>query len=140
MNPWLSSGLLNSIKRKNQLFKELKLELISAQEYNNYRNRVNALIRLTKRKYFFNIFSNFKQSTKKQWQAINNLSKSNLKDSKLNNIVHNGKIQTDPKEIADTFNNFFADVALNLDNKLPRTHHDPLNFLRGNINRQILLS
>ena len=131
-NPWLSTGLLNSIKRKNHLFKQLKLGNVSQLEYNIYRNKVTALIRLTKRKYFFDIFSSFKKSTKKQWEVINNLSKSSISKAKLNSIVHDGHIVTDNLDIANTFNNFFSDVAPNLESKLPKSDIDPLHYLRGN--------
>ena len=72
-NPWITTGLLNSIRHKNFLYKQFKLGLISQVQYNSYRNRTTALIKLTKRNYYLKVFSNFKNSTRKLWQAANTL-------------------------------------------------------------------
>ena len=131
-NPWLTSGLLNSIKRKNELYKGLKLGTVTQQEYSNYRNKINALIRLTKRKYYFNVFSNFKRSTRKQWETINALSKTIKPKKNIPNIIHKDRILTDANDISNCFNNFFADIAPQLNNKLPPPSRDPISYLTGN--------
>ena len=130
-NPWITSGLLNSIRQKNQMFKDRKLGLVDNLQYNSYRNRLNALIRLTKRNYYLATFSNFKNQTKKIWQTINSMTKTNIPKSKFNSIIHDNEILTDPKDISDAFNDFFVNVARNLDEKLPPPIHDPLSYLRG---------
>ena len=131
--PWLTSGLLTSIKRKNNMFKELKLGRVSQQEYTVYRNKVNALLRLTKRKYYIDVFSSFRKSTKKQWQTINSLSnKTKRNKSNISSIVHEDKIFTKKVDIANVFNNFFADIPTKLESKLPPSVYDPISYLKGN--------
>ena len=130
LNPWISSGLLNSIRKKNELFKKTKLGLVNLIEYNSYRNKVNALIKLTKRKYYLDLFSSFKSSTKKLWQSINSLTKAPNRQHKVSSLIHNDRILSSPQEISNAFNNHFADVASNLDKKLPQPINDPLEYMR----------
>ena len=42
--PWLTSGLMTSIKTKNVMYKHMRMGQISELEYNAYRNRLTALI------------------------------------------------------------------------------------------------
>ena len=130
-NPWITTGLLNSIKRKNEMYKDLKLGNVSNLQYNVYRNRVNALIRLTKRNYYMNIFSNYKNHTKKLWQTINKMTKSNSSYSKINTIINENKILTNPSDISNEFNDYFVNIANKLDTKLPQPINDPLSYLQG---------
>ena len=130
-NPWITSGLLNSIRQKNLMFKNLKLGNVNRLNYNAYRNRLNALIRLTKRNYYMNIFSNFKNNTKKLWQTINNMTKSNTTQTKLNTIINDDKIITDPIDISNTFNDFFTNIAKKLDDNLTKPVTDPMSYMQG---------
>ena len=129
-NPWITSGLLNSIKQKNQLFKDQKFGNASTVQYNTYRNRLIALIRLTKRNYYQNIFSNYKNHTKKLWQTINSMSKSNTSVTKPNVIINDNTVITNPQDISNTFNNYFVNVAKKLDEKLPAPVNDPMTYLQ----------
>ena len=131
MNPWISTGLLNSIRHKNRLYKKMKLGLIPQLEYNIYRNRTNALIKLTKRNYYLNIFSTYKKSTKKLWQAINTLSKASVSKSTFSTLIHENKIISDPQDISKAFNDHFVNVAPSLEKKLSKAIQNPLDFLRG---------
>ena len=132
LNPWISTGLLNSIRHKNNLYKEFKLGLIPQAQYNAYRNKTTALIKLTKRNYYLNVFSNFKYSTKKLWQTVNKLSGTNVRSTKTANLIVDDKILTQSDEIAEAFNNHFADIASALEQKLPKCTSDPLTLMRGN--------
>ena len=132
MNPWITTGLLNSIRHKNSLYKKMKLGLTPLIEYNIYRNRTNALIKLTKRKYYLNVFSTYKNSTRKLWQTINTLSKGSISKPKISSLIHGDKIITDPHDISETFNDHFVNIAPSLEKQLAKAIHDPLDFLHGN--------
>ena len=70
-NPWITAGLLTSIRRKSDMYRDFKAELITESEYKLYKNRVTSIIRITKRDYYMTLFSNFKNNTKKLWNTIN---------------------------------------------------------------------
>ena len=130
-NPWITSGLMNSIQNKNKMFQDLKQGLITKEQYNTYRNRTTALIRVTKRNYYLTLFNNFKNSTKKLWQNINNLTKGNTQTSDKINILHDKKLITEPAEVANVFNDFFVNIGKKLENELPEAVNDPLQYLTG---------
>ena len=73
-NPWLTTGVLSSIKYKSNLFKMYKLGNIDHNTYTQYRNRVTHITRIAKTTYYMNIFNNLKNNTRKIWQTINELS------------------------------------------------------------------
>ena len=56
----------------------------------------------------------------------------NIKNARLNNIsqiVQDGKIISNPKEITQSFNQYFVNVASNIDKDIPRTKKCPLDYL-----------
>ena len=56
------------------------------------------------------------------------LYKNTSKDVILN---HDGSTVSDPSAIAGVFNNYFSNIASNLDRNIPHSNISPLNFLRG---------
>ena len=47
----------------------------------------------------------------------------------ISQLVHNGKIVQDPKQIAKTFNNVFINIAAKIDSDIPRIRKSPLAYL-----------
>ena len=70
---------------------------------------------------------------KKTWKCINELIRSNSKMSSINQIQHNNVLINDSNLIANTFNNFFANVGPDVDNSIPKTPISPLTFLRDRV-------
>lgn len=53
--PWITGGILNCIRRKNSLYKQLKCNPFNPlllSKYKNYRNILSVVLRETKRNYF----------------------------------------------------------------------------------------
>ena len=46
--------------------------------------------------------------------------------STINNIIHNDKMYNNPQDISEIFNDFFSNVASNLEAKLPPSTTNPL--------------
>ena len=131
-NPWITQTIINSIKRKNSMYKDYKIGAISESEFKKYRNTLNCIIKQAKVTFYLNIFTNFKSNTRKIWNTINNLSKKNNKIFITDYISQNNTKLTNPTEITEAFNQFYINIAPNLDQTLPPSNTDPLNFLRGN--------
>ena len=74
-NPWITNGLLNSIKTKNKLFKFKTQYPIQSNiiKYNSFRNKLNSLIRTTKARYFKTKIPQNKNSSKDIWNLVNEI-------------------------------------------------------------------
>ena len=70
---------------------------------------------------------------KKTWKGINELIRSKNKSLTINQIQNNNMLINDSKLIADTFNNFFANVGPEIDNNIPKTPISPLTFLKNRV-------
>ena len=129
-NPWITSAVLKSVKTKNNLYKDYKIGVVCESYYKEYRNVLNKIIKNCKKQYYMSIFTNFKNNTSKIWKTINQL-KNNYKKTYLSYITMNNQVIRNPSDMAEAFNKYFVDIAPNLDNNIPPTYINPLDFLRG---------
>ena len=78
-------------------------------------NKINHLIRISKRGYFHDYFEKNLQNMKKTWEALNNLLNRKTKKSRHVNAIkdfNNGnKINRNPQRIANILNEHFASVG-----------------------------
>ena len=65
--PWITKGLIKSIKIKNKLFYSGDKD-----KYKLYRNKILLLTRLSKKLYYHNYFETNLHNMKKTWEGINN--------------------------------------------------------------------
>jgi hypothetical protein len=117
LKPWITKGLLKSIRIKNKLFYSGEKE-----KYKQYRNKISTLTKLSKTNYYHKYFSNNLNNMKRTWQGINALIKNKRRDKR--NICtlkrpNHGSVSNDPTEIPNLFNRHFATVGQNLSNQLP---------------------
>ena len=122
LKPWITKGLLKSIRIKNRLF-----YLGKTAEYKLYRNKISTLIRLSKKLYFHNFFSNNICNMKKTWEGINNLINKKTKSKRIISAIKkpNGNgITKNPAEIPNILNQHFASVGQTLASMLPHSKHD----------------
>ncbi len=111
-DPWFTKGLLVSRKNKNQL----KMNFIECptdannSAYKKYLTIYNKVVREAKKMFYRTQLQKNQSNLKKTWALIRDAT--NLKPSKnKNNIVTINLGQTtssDPEEIANYFNNYFA--------------------------------
>ena len=73
-DPWMTYGILNSVNRKNLLYKKLMkinrdslLFDIKKQEFNAYKNTLRRLINQAKNNYYSTQFHRNKRNAKKTW-------------------------------------------------------------------------
>ena len=137
-NPWITQAVLKTIKTKNDLYKDFKIGAIDETYYKNSRNTLNAIIKHAKTSYYMALFSNFRNDTRKIWNAINKL-KSNFKENDLNSISYNNRILNRPPEIAEAFNEFYTNIAPNMERDLPASDINPIDFLQGDYPQSMLV-
>ena len=90
-NPWLTSGILKSIKTKNKLFLQAKFNYALIPNYVKYRNKLTLIIRKAKKQYYRATLDKIKNNSSKLWSHINSLIKTKskpnipIKSEELNN-------------------------------------------------------
>lgn len=119
----MTSGLLKSITKKNNLYKatlkypenkELK------EKYNTYKNTLNKLITKAKKDYFSKQIEKNKNSSKSLWECINRICGKPKPKTKIDNItLHDGTTINDKKSIANNFNKYFKEVGENFARNIP---------------------
>jgi hypothetical protein len=122
--PWITKGLLKSINIKNKLYKHYIKSPTNnnLQKFKTYKNKLQMLIRKSKRKYYFAKFDAAKSNMKQTWKAINNVlgrGKQQITQSKFKDDL--GNVLTDSTEIANKFNDFFVDIGPKLASKIENT-------------------
>ena len=141
--PWITKGLLNSIKTKNKLYKECKKRPTERRitKFKVFRNKLHNLIRISKRKFYENKFQKSKNDMKKTWKTINNIlgrKKNALIQAQFKNS--HGETISDPQLIANDFNDFFVNIGPNLTSKINSTGKEYYEYLKDPIQKSVFLS
>ena len=126
--PWLTEGLLNSIKRKNKLYQKRNKNKL---KYTSYRNRLTHLLRIAEKRYYSHIFEQNKQNLSQVWKVINGIINKRKVAVKTSRFKHNNKILTEAKDIANQFNLYFTTVGSNLAKKIRDIGIKPEFFLQA---------
>ena len=138
--PWITKGIRKSIKRREKLYKKFiksknqksKDEL--HQNYKELRNHIVTIIRESKKLHFKKYFTeniNNIQNTWKGIKAVININSSNKREPSC--ITVNNNIITEPKEIANNFNNYFATIGQNLQSEIYQKDNNYKEYLtQGN--------
>jgi exonuclease III len=130
-NNFMTAGLLVSRRRKLQLqkisIKDPSVENISA--FKLYRNLYNRILRASKKLYFDNNLKKAKKNPKKTWSLLKEAIGQPPSKEKIEKVVVNDTPVTDPINIAESFNNFFAGVPQKIVNDIPVIHTTPESFL-----------
>ena len=140
--PWLSKGILKSIKIRATLYKKFlkSKDQTFYNQYKIYRDKINHLIRSSKNNYHHRYFSKFKNNIKKTWDGINKLlSKDRKTDSKIN-LFENNSLISDQKEVANKFNSFFTNIGPTLSANITDHGHHHTEYLPPPNNNSFFLS
>ena len=126
MNPWITSGIINSIFKKYFLYKAWKSTCTKTNplgcsdrylKYKDHRRVLCKVIKAAKRNHYSTKFELAKGNIKKTWELINELRGKCKNDIKASFII-DGRVVTERREIADGFNNFFSSIARKLNSKV----------------------
>lgn len=128
LKPWITAGLITSIqhrdKMKVRLLKNYSLEL--ENEYKNYRNRINHLIRKTKNEFYQTKIAEAGNDYKKIWSLINNISgKTEKKKVDNTDILITGtkECTNNNLEKANIFNSYFKNVGIDMAKNIPKIEY-----------------
>ena len=130
--PWITPWLEDACARKNDAY-HLKITDPSPKNNANYiklKKFTDRHIDLAKKKFYSDFFEEHQTDSRRQWQMINSLLNRNKKYNKITKIRDcNDNVASSPQEIADKFNNYFANIAAKLKAKLPQSVGDAHQFM-----------
>ena len=111
--PWISKGLLISIKKKQKLYKT-HYNFGSINEklyYKKYSNLLTKVKNLAKKLYYHQKLDDYSDNPKKTWKILGILLSSKSNSTVPNFIIVNNLCLNDPTDIVEEFNNHFASIA-----------------------------
>ena len=110
----------NDINQKNEIH----------IKYKQYRNLISTLLKRSKCLYFTKFFNDNLNNLKNTWKGIKNLiSLKNVSHSSPSSIYYNNKTVTSPFEIANAFNNYFSNIALDIQSSIKYSAKEFHEFL-----------
>ena len=119
INPWITPGLIRSIKTKNILYKKWKKSTKKSNpkgdfnlycKYKAHRRKLKQLVKLSKTKYYTGKFQDAEGNPKSTWKLINNLRGKHKTDLKPSFFI-DSKIVQEHRAIANGFNEYFVSIA-----------------------------
>ena len=143
--PWITKEIFAKMKYGDKLYSTLPKSKQPNPNlhylYKKFRNRIVKDMKDSKTSYFNQYFSLNKHNMQKLWSGISSiLNVGKCKNSYITSILNNNKSIDNPKDIANIFNNFFANVGKTAEKAIPRGSHSPSFYLRGNYSGSIFLS
>ena len=131
---WITEGLIKSIKFRDKLHMKSKTSNLTLVEYQaikinikTYNTIIKRLIRKLKREYIANKFDEHKSNIRRTWQLINDVMGRDKKDATSDVFIINREEISDPKIIANHFNDFFLNIGCTGDDD----EHGYKNYLIG---------
>ena len=145
--PWLTSGLLKSMRTRDNIYKKFMLAKDALRKQNllrdfkNKRNLITTLIRSSKSQYYKNFFNEHCKNAKKTWEGIRNIIKVSTKNRSLPTKLRVGNNNiTDRKEMAQKFNEFYVNIGNMVEEKIPQAKSKFSDFLKNSVPNSIFLS
>jgi hypothetical protein len=107
--PWLTSEIKTKMYHRDFL-KKKAIKTGSTHFHNAYkkaRNNLSKLVKDTKANYYNNAINQCNKDPKSMWKTINQLTNKKSKTTKINELIIDQKVTTNPDEIAECMNKYF---------------------------------
>ena len=127
-SPWINKEIQEKIKTREKLYKKyVKSKNPTIKEnyhkqFKEIRNEIVDDIRESKKQFYQSYFSKNSNNIKETWKGIKTII--NIKNKSKNyqsSLLVDNNLITDPKKVADSFNDYFSSIADNLQKKI-RNH------------------
>ena len=130
--PWLTRSLKELIKAKSKYFKLYRLNLLSREEINRFRNRVKSILNKNKNAFYREYFRRNQNNMKNSWKMIKTVANFSTKNKIWKSIFWNGIQFNSDTQISKAFNEYFTSIPETLAYNLPQSSIDPLSYLGPN--------
>ena len=131
-NPWVTESIKQLIHSKENYFQLYRLKLISVQENNRFRNRVNNILRNCKNSYYSDLFSRCRNNLKQTWKNINIILSRKQSCHEIKKIICSNSIYSDNEQIASIFNEYFCNIGNVYADNIPLSTMNPCHYVRVN--------
>ena len=142
--PWLTQGLLKSIKRKQRMYKShfCSKNLMKIKEYKQYSNLLNKMKAKAKDKYYNQYFQLCRENLKETWKLIGTIikRKAKVQSNYSSRIIRNTKVYTNEFDIANQFNQHFTTIGPTLASAINPTCDEPTKYIRNSPTNSFYLS
>ena len=139
--PWMTSGLLKSCKKKNKLYLKFIRQPNESNKKNFiiYRNKFKALKKKAEKLYYELEFQTYNNDLKKQWQIIRTILKTDNKHTRIDLMDANGVMISDDETKANKFNNYFTSIPQNLADKIPASPNSYDKYMKTSCSNSLAL-
>lgn len=130
---WMTEALLRKSADLQEQYRRVCRLDRQSEGFKNYvtkRNEFNKAKRNQKQSYFSDLLASNRNNSKQLWRIINDLSGRNQNDPLPASFIINGSTVSDPKQLADHFNEYFANVGPNTCAVIPSVPENYETFLR----------
>jgi len=103
--------------------------VVATENYKKYRNLYNLLLRTSKKMYFDKNFELFKHNPKRTWDLLKEATNLTKSHDNVEKLTMNNETFTDPKRIANAFNDFFVNVGVEISESILPTNATAEDFM-----------
>lgn len=125
---WINKSVIDNINIRNSIWAELcknPHDNNIKEKFSTKKNEVAKHIRITKDSYYSKEFTKFTKEPKRMWNLVNTLAKNKInKSCDPPKLIVNGNDITDPNQVCNVFNSYFATIGQLLAAEIPKRFHD----------------
>ena len=131
--PWISKGLLYSIRRKNKLYAVyLKYKTTASHSfYRRYKNKLSHILKVAEKMYYKEKLEGNKNNLVNMWKVLKTIVNKKKCYGNQSEFKIEDKVINDPKEIVNRMNNFFVQIGASIQDNIPASNTDPVSLMRG---------
>ena len=117
-----------------------KLGIVPFSVYKETNNSVSRAIKRAKSHYFTRKLNETRNETKQTWRTINYITNRTKSKSDCITLVDtDGSDVRDPDRISNMFCDYFSSVATNLNNDIPTSNTDPMDYMPPRVNESFFV-
>ena len=125
--PWMTCELLELTQKRTEMHRKLSKQPFNSDlkaNYTKFRNFVTSEINDAKRKFYQNEYNNCKNNNNDKWKFINKVIRKKSDDTVTPSLKNDDKdLISEPLEVCNVFNNYFADIGSKLAEAASAKHH-----------------
>ncbi len=142
--PWVTKGIKISSNNKSKLHRKIMDSHNDHLKcrYKTYKTMLFKVCREAEAKYFASLLTDTKASVKKLWDTLGPMikpEKARKSHNRIEKLVVDGKVVSENKSMANTFNEYFVNIGKNLADKIPTSSKCYKDYLGTALDKSMYL-